>query len=203
MSIALRMKLLTITVSLMLSVREARGAAEDPKEISIEEFLQSLSTVQGVIHRRDPFARMGPPYEASLPKNESGAVVAEDPFAPNLTAPVLERYAVADYEVVAVLLGDEYPRALVRVPAAEGAKKVVIVKENDKIGNRKGVISKILQDGLVVVQAEKFRGVVNKSETLLKVGGKADDQRRAAMQKLTAKQQADVKEEEPKEESKE
>lgn len=154
--------------------------AEDPpaaekREMTIEEFLQSLSTVQGVVTRKDPFVEVGPPFE--IPKAE----VAVDENGPVAGAPLLERYSIAEYEVVAVLLGDQYPRALLRLPKdAGGGKtaKVVIVREGDKLGNRKGVISRVTAEGLVIQQAMRSKhGFVDKTEVLLKVGGTAEQQR--------------------------
>jgi hypothetical protein len=153
-------------------------AGKEGKEMSIEEFLQSYSTVPGVVYRRDPFADFAPPF--TDPKTANSETPAEDPFAPNMSAPPLERYPISDYEVVAVLLGDQYPRALLRLPGDGGSRKVVIVKENDKLGNRKGVISKIVLEGIIVQQAQRSaHGFVDKTEVLLKVGGKMEEQRRA------------------------
>jgi len=71
---------------------------------------------------------------------------------------------------VATLLGDEYPRALLKLPAAEKGK-VLIVKLKDKLGNKGGVISKILKDGIVVLQSNRSPlGFVEKSEIVLRVG---------------------------------
>ena len=164
-----------ILFSLGLSASPAMAVAESGKELTIEEFLQQLSTVQGVVERKDPFAELDPPFQAN---QDSNASMDED--APNMNAPPLERFPASSYEVVAVLLGDKYPRALVRVPdsAAGGGKKVVIVKEGDKLGNHKGVISKIQIEGLVIQQAHKSaHGFVDRSELLLKVGAKAGDQK--------------------------
>jgi hypothetical protein len=85
---------------------------------------------------------------------------------------------------VAVLLGDNYPRALLRLPGEQGGagvtKKVVIVKEGDKLGNRKGVISKIVLEGIMVQQAVRgAHGFVDKTEVLLRVGGKVEEQKKA------------------------
>ncbi len=147
--------------------------AAEKREMTIEEFLQSLSTVQGVVTRKDPFVEVGPPFE--IPKAE----VATDENSPVMGAPLLERYSIAEYEVVAVLLGDQYPRALLRLPKDGGkSAKVVIVREGDKLGNRKGVISRVTPEGLVIQQAMRSKhGFVDKTEVLLKVGGTAEQQR--------------------------
>jgi Tfp pilus assembly protein PilP len=154
--------------------------ADDPgaggeKDVSIEDYLQQLSTVPGVLQRKDPFADLTPPFAAELANLES------DEYAnmPNFSAPALERYPITDYEVAAVLLGDKYPRALVRIPGGDKEKKVVIIKEGDRIGNHKGAVSKIQLEGIIVTQEVKSaRGFVDKGEVLLRVGGKADDQRK-------------------------
>ena len=162
----------------------ARGEdAPGTKDKSIEDFLQEHSTVKEVVQRRDPFAEFPPPFETP----RSGLNSEPDPNAPDMGAPILERYTIAEYEVVAVLLGDQYPRALLRLPGEGGqasSRKVVIVKEADKLGNRKGVISKITLEGIYVQQAQRSaHGFVDKTEVLLKVGAKADDQKKS----LTAK----------------
>jgi hypothetical protein len=156
------------------SNRAAIAADPEAEGKTIEEFLQSLSTVQGVVMRKDPFVEIGPPFEA--PKAE----MIVDENAPNPGAPVMERYSITEYEVVAVLLGDKYPRALLRLPKEGGRStaKVVIVKENDKLGNRRGVIKAITAEGLMVQQAMRSKhGFVDKTEVLLKVGGSAQQQR--------------------------
>jgi hypothetical protein len=151
----------------------AAAADEPAKDLTIEEFLQQLSTVQGVVGRKDPFAELPPPFNPVADMKPM-----EDPNAPDMAAPILERYTISEYEVVAVLLGDKYPRALLRLPGDSGGRKVVIVKEGDKLGNRKGVISKILAAGVVVQQAMRTsHGFVDKTEALLKVGGHSGDQR--------------------------
>ena len=143
----------------------AHAQGEEPgangQEITIEEFLQKLSTVPDVVGRKDPFITAGPPFE--IPKKE-------DENAISMSAPVLERYPILQYSIVATLLGDEYPRALLKLPAAEQGK-VLIVKVKDKLGNKGGVISKILKDGVVVLQSSRSPlGFVEKSEVVLRVG---------------------------------
>ncbi|MGZ3711624.1 MAG: hypothetical protein ACXVBE_07700 [Bdellovibrionota bacterium] len=133
-------------------------AAAEEKEISIEDFLQGLSTVQGVVLRKDPFIQAAPPFET--PRLEAG----------NANIPVLERYGVNSYIVVAVLLGEQYPRALIRLPATEN-NKVVIVKEHDKLGNKGGSIIKIAKEGITVLQNQRSPlGFVDKTEVKIPVG---------------------------------
>lgn len=138
----------------------AYSAEEEGKEITIEEFLQKLSTIPDVVTRKDPFVSAAPPFE--IPKKEDDGI--------SMNAPVLERYPLNQYIVVATLLGDQYPRALLKLPAAEKGK-VLIVKIKDKLGNRGGVISKILKDGVAVLQSVRSPlGFVDKSEVVLRVG---------------------------------
>jgi Tfp pilus assembly protein PilP len=133
-------------------------AATDQEVMSIEEFLQKLSTVPDVVTRKDPFVSPTAPFEAMRSTDVAS------------NAPVLERYPIAQYTIVATLLGDQYPRALVRLPAQEGSK-VLIVKEKDKMGQSGGIISKILSDGLVVQQTIRTPlGFVEKSEVVLRIG---------------------------------
>jgi hypothetical protein len=133
-------------------------AATDQEAVSIEEFLQKLSTIPDVVTRKDPFVSPIAPFEALRSSDVSS------------NAPVLERYPISQYTIVATLLGDKYPRALVRLPAQEGSK-VLIVKEKDKMGQNGGVISKILGDGLVVQQSIRTPlGFIEKSEVVLGIG---------------------------------
>ncbi len=125
-------------------------------ETTIEEFLQKLSTVPGVVGRKDPFVKAMAPYLALLP---------QETFLPQSD---LERYDLKDYKITAVLLGDVYSRALVMMPN----KKTMIVREQDHLGNRGGVVTKISRNGVVVQQIHKsFRGASNKTEVTLPVGG--------------------------------
>lgn len=154
-------------VLLLASITPAWSAepptgAEPPAgaELTIEEFLQKLSTVPDVVSRKDPFIQAPPPFE--IPKSLDAGI--------NMAAPVLERYPARDYGVVATLLGDQYPRALLRLPQAEKGK-VLIVKEKDKLGNRSGVITKITREGIVVLQTQRSSlGFVDKTEVILSVG---------------------------------
>jgi hypothetical protein len=155
---------------LLLLALPAVGLAAPEKDLTVEEFLQSLSTVPNVVSRRDPFKEAKPPFD----KN---AVLDNMEVTPD--APVLQRYPVSQYMVVATLLGDKYPRALVKLPSSEKGK-VLIVKLRDKLGNQSGVISKILKDGIIVVQNHKSPlGFVDKSEIVLNVGVSPEDAEKA------------------------
>jgi len=150
-----------IVASIALTSICAKSAEES---VSIEQYLQKLSTVPDIFGRKDPFIAAPPPFE--IPQNvDEGGV--------NMSAPVLERYPVTEYSVVATLLGDQYPRALLKLPPGEQGK-VLIVKVKDKLGSKGGVISKILKDGVVVVQSKRSPlGFVDRSEVVLPVGAAA------------------------------
>jgi Tfp pilus assembly protein PilP len=146
-------------LALSLLSRAAFGATED---VSIEEFLQKLSTVPDVTTRRDPFVVPIAPYQLDIGEKNTSAT------------PVLERYAVHQYSVVATLLGNEYPRALIKLPKSEG-ERVLIVKEKDKLGTNSGVIISIQKDGIMVRQTQKSPlGVIDTADIFLRIypGGK-------------------------------
>lgn len=166
---------LSLPLLFVLALTPLAHADEEGKDITIEQFLQTLSSVPEVVQRRDPFVEVPPPFEIPPPE-ESGD-------GPVMSAPVLERYPITDYEVVAVLLGDKYPRALLRMPKENTlSRKVLIVKEGDKLGSRKGVVSRIVAEGVMVQQAQRSKhGFVDKTEVLLKVGGQMDDQRKSLL----------------------
>ncbi len=149
--------MLSFLLKLLVFVKLALPNTEEA--VTIEEFLQKLSTVPDVTSRKDPFVSPTAPFEALRIRDVAS------------NAPVLERYPIAQYTVVAVLIGDEYPRALIRLPDQEKGK-VLIVKEKDKLGQNGGVITKIVNDGLIVQQSIKTPlGFVEKSEVVLKIGG--------------------------------
>lgn len=157
--------LLAIFGSGMCALGAETGSEEKrPSDLTIEQFLQQLSTVPGVLSRKDPFNKPAPPYQSILDSwriqdSEGGTRQQTD----------LERYEIKDYKVQAVLLGDVYNRALVRIP--DNAGRVMIVRENDRLGNRGGTISKIDQVGVTVVQKTKARtGVVDQTTVVLPVG---------------------------------
>ncbi len=152
--------LLRLSLISLLLLPICSQAEEEEKEITIEEFLQKLSTVPDVVTRRDPFVKAPPPFNV--------VQVSTDEIVPS--APVLERYPLREYSIVAVLLGDQYPRALVRLPEREKAK-VLIVREKDKLGNKGGVITRITKDGVIVLQSQRSPlGFVDKSEITIRIG---------------------------------
>jgi hypothetical protein len=128
---------------------------------TVEDYLQKLSTIPDVVNRKDPFIQAAAPF--TVPKD----VLSE---GVDMSTPVLERYPVTKYEIVATLLGDQYPRALLRLPKEEKGK-VLIVREKDKLGNKGGIITKILKDGVSVVQKTRSPlGFIDKQETVIRVG---------------------------------
>ena len=146
--------------------------AEETK-MTVEQYLQTLSTVPGVVSKRDPFEVPEPPF------TPPPAVVAQSDV--DLSAPVLERYPTGEYTVLAVLIGDKYPRALIKLPSSEQGK-VVIVREQDKIGNKKGVIARISQDGVHVAQKTRSKLGFQESEDLLLQFGAVAEQKRPVKQ---------------------
>ncbi len=182
MSIPLRAALFLLLFALPASPSSAAVDPDAGKEMSIEAFLQTLSSVPGTVQRRDPFTQVPPPFgepEAFQPTVEGRPPV-------NMDANPLERYPVESYEVVAVLLSEQ-PRALVRIPKEPNGDtkpaQVLIVKLHDKLGDRKGVVTKVTYEGISVqqVSAPKGKGkAVEKWDTFLKVGASAEQQRRVA-----------------------
>lgn len=127
---------------------------KNDQEITVEEFLQKLSSVPNVLGRRDPFEKQRPPFEFMRPDSQMA-----------LNIPILQRFPAQAYQVVAILVGDIYSRGLVRLP---DSSKIMIVREKDKLGNRNGVIKKILKDGLIVEETKKNdAGFVDRNEVLL------------------------------------
>jgi Tfp pilus assembly protein PilP len=156
---------------IFLLVCGTKTAIAEEKEMSVEDFLESQTTVKGAVMRRDPFVAAPPPFP--IPQEVNGEIQSN--------VPLLERYPLADYEVVATLIGDKYPRALVRLPNQD-KKKVVIVKLQDKIGNRKGVVIKITREGVIVRQSVRSKfGFIDKTEDLLRVGAVSEKQKAALM----------------------
>lgn len=158
----MRLRNIGLMFGLLLPSVFAIAADDGEKEITIEEFLQKLSTVPDVVTRRDPFIKAPPPFSV---------VTQGDEIVPN--APLLERYPLKDYSVIAVLLGDKYPRALIKLPSREKGA-VLIVREKDKLGNRGGIITRISKDGVTVLQSQRSPlGFVDKSEILMRIGQSA------------------------------
>lgn len=158
--------LLLFAASMDLFAEEAVNAEKnEKKDLSYEELLQSLTSLPAVITRRDPFSKVGMPIPAIA------AFYREDD-APNMSAPELERYASTQYKVIATLMGDVYARALVRTPE----KKVLILREKDKLGNKRGIIKSITRSGIVLVESiPRPSGVIEKKTVSLPVEGSEGD----------------------------
>lgn len=154
---------LPLLTLLGLLLPAALPAADREENMTIEEYLQKLSTVPDVVNRKDPFIPAAAPFEVPRELTPSNDGI-------NMSAPVMERYPLKSYEVVATLLGDQYPRALVRLPKEEN-NKVVIVREREKLGNKGGVIKRIIKEGVSVSQKTRSPlGFIDNVETLLRVG---------------------------------
>lgn len=153
---------------LTLSSQVGRVYAQDDasESSSVEDFLQNLSSVPKVLDRRDPFQE-GKPSFLKEEKVDSGVDEATARISGD-EIPPLERYALEQYAVKAVLLGDQYPRALLKTPDG----MVAIVKENSRLGDKNGVIEKIDRNGIQVLEKIRntFGSFDNVSQTL-PVGG--------------------------------
>lgn len=159
-----RFRVASFVIGLYLFAPMPVFAQAEEGSVTVEEFLQKLSTVPDIVTRKDPFVEATPPFATTR--------VIDSQV--NISAPVMQRYAADTYTVVAVLLYDEYPRALVRLPDIE-KNKVVVVREKDKLGNRGGVITRIGTEGVVVVQNQRSSmGFVDKAQVILPVGGFKD-----------------------------
>lgn len=161
------------------SAEPADSAAAEPNEnpadpsrgMSVEDFLQRLSSVRNVLRRRDPFEDTEPEFvkkfrasEEALRRQKEAERLRQLELSKNQQStepvveinpedlPPLERFPSEEYEIVAVLMGGNSPKALVRVPKDGGTR---IVQTKMALGDRGGVISEITPDGLVV--DEKIR----------------------------------------------
>ena len=124
------------------------GQAAD-EEMSVEEFLQRLSSVRKVLNRRDPFEENNPSYV----KEEVQVTIGEARIEVNAEEqPPLERYPVEAYTVKAILVGDRYPRALVQIPGGGGS---AIVEEKMRLGDKNGIIERIDRSGVKVIEKIK------------------------------------------------
>jgi Tfp pilus assembly protein PilP len=134
------------------------------------EDMQSISSIKDVMKRRDPFARAQSPYKPIVEVAPVEAPVeAERPMdAIDPNAPDLLRYPFEQYRVLAILLGDVYPRALVSTPE----RKVFVVREKDKLGNRKGIIRRIQEGAITLVEETRTKsGAIDRVESRLGISG--------------------------------
>lgn len=132
---------------------EAPAPAASPK-MSIEDYMQQLSTVPFVLNRRDPFVKATAPF-----------LEVKSPETINTSASLLERYPLKSYVLMATLIGEVYSRALVKIP---GEEKILIIRERDRIGNQGGFVKKIIKDKVLVEEMKRSdRGFVDKVEAAL------------------------------------
>jgi Tfp pilus assembly protein PilP len=134
-----------------------------PAEVkTVEQYLDSLSSLPSASSHRDPFIKQPSPFEG-MPRPPSPL-----PDIPASQLTDLERHSLDKYTILAVMLGDIYSRALVKMPDT----RVMIVRERDKIGNKHGIIVGIKSNGVLVREA-----VVNDdnqivySEAFMPIGG--------------------------------
>lgn len=152
----LSLVLICPSVPLMAAQEEAR--APEGKELTVEQFLQGLSSVPGIFSRKDPFLKAAPPFEGVKTN-------FDDQIVP--TNPVLQRYPLKEYTVIAVLIGNGPSRALVKVPEQNQA---YIVREKDKFGSKGGIISKISKAGVTVIEKKRSPlGFIDKTEVTLAI----------------------------------
>ena len=119
------------------------GGGAPQRDQTVAQYLQSLTLIPNITSHRDPFARANPPVAPPPPQQQEPG--------PDMMAPELERWPAGKYQLVATLLGDVYSRALIRTPT----QKVLIVREKDKIGNKKGIIKSIKTSGIDIVEIWK------------------------------------------------
>ena len=108
---------------------------------TVEEYIQKLTSIPSVFERRDPFVKSGPPFTAPRREDEESPIASTE----------LERHAVLEYKIIAVMLGDLYNRALILSPE----KRTFIIREKDRLGNRRGIIKSISINSIQVVEKIK------------------------------------------------
>lgn len=165
---------LFIFMSLAAVKSEAAKRNDTFRDMSVLQYLQELSSVPNVTKREDPFEEPPPPFvvprEPTVSKKDTPQEAVIVP-----SNPPLERFPLREYGVVAVLLGDKYPRALVKINSSGSNNRpwpLMIVKEGDRIGSRNGVIQKIYANGLSVEETVKFKKTSQKVKAFLEVGNK-------------------------------
>lgn len=129
-------------IGLAFGSASALAASAPGGEATVEEYIQKFSSVPSVLDRRDPFIKATQPYAA--------AQQVPNEFA-NFPVTALQRHALSEYRVIAVMHGDSYSRALVATPD----KKVIIVREKDRISKRFNLVKKITDNGLIVIERSK------------------------------------------------
>lgn len=131
-----------IFLLLILTIPRICYAEEEKSSITIEEFLEGLSSVKGVTQRRDPFDPVKPPFAESTDTEED---LSTSPFL---------RYQVESYTVVAIIAGspNRISRALIRAPVENA---LATFEATDRLGNRGGRIVEVNKGGIVVVQNQR------------------------------------------------
>lgn len=129
--------------------------------MTVEEFLQRLSSVRNVLTRRDPFEDTEPEFIRRIRLERERRLkeqMKEQNKEPEATVvinpedlPPLERFPTEQYQIIAVLLGSNSPRAMVRIP--NGGNR--IVQRGMSLGDRGGAITQITVDGVVVQEKIK------------------------------------------------
>lgn len=151
--------LFAIAITCILPLKSALAVDDQP--VSVEEFLQALSSVPRVLDRRDPFEQAKPSY-LKEDKKESEIVEARAEVATEELPPA-ERFNITEYIVKAVLLGDKTPRALVAAP--DGT--MLIVNQSARLGNKNGEVERIDRSGVQVV--EKIKNNFGSFENVIQV----------------------------------
>ena len=145
------MRLFTCFFSLALTLVSVFALAEQapPQQESVANDLtvETKKEVQKIIPEellklRDPFKRPQKMIAHAQPKSE------------------LEMYSVADFKLLGVVTGPEKIKAMILAPNG----KTYFVAENQKLGDKKGIIKKITSDKVQVV--EKAANLLAVEETV-------------------------------------
>lgn len=99
-------------------------------------------SMQESLNLRDPFKK---PSKYSEPGGD-------------ISTPELERYPLDQIKIVGIITGPKKPRALLTTPN----NKMYIVQENDKVGNRSGILKKIRDRSIII--REKIVNVIGQEE---------------------------------------
>ena len=159
---------------LVLFAKPMKAYSQAGADMSVEEFLQRLSSVRRVLDRRDPFEETVPSF-AQKPTTtivEETRVNAEEAIV-EINAddvPPLQRYNAKEYIVIATLLGNSKKAALVKMPERAGTAELIYMDQ--RIGNKGGKVVEISQRGIVVEERIKNTfGSFDDIRTDLPVGG--------------------------------
>lgn len=156
-----RIRRMLLIAGALTCILPTQSEAVEDQPVSVEEFLQALSSVPRVLDRRDPFEQAKPSY-LKEDKKESEIVEARAEVATEELPPA-ERFNITQYVVKAVLLGDKSPRALVAAP--DGT--MLIVNQSSRLGNKNGEVERIDRAGVQVV--EKIKNNFGSFENVIQV----------------------------------